>query len=281
MRDKRDRHEAREEHDRDRAHDHESALRVLDLGATEGLHAVRDRLDAREGGASAREGAQEQQHEGRLAEVVHLHVELRALGDGRIAEGCAHKGRHDHDGDARDEEVGREGEGLARLAHAAQVDRREQDDEPHRELDAPRVERRERRDDVVHARGDRHRDGHDVVHEQGGRDDEPRLLAEVLRRDLVVAAARGIGLDELAVGEHDDREQHDDGECDPGPVRDEAEAAAEQDEDELLRRIRDRRERVAREDRQRQMLGEQLPFELLGRQRIADEPVLGRSRRVV
>ncbi len=49
------------------AHRHQRLLRVLDLRAAERGHAVRDRLDAGERGASAREGAQQQQDERRLA----------------------------------------------------------------------------------------------------------------------------------------------------------------------------------------------------------------------
>ena len=138
-----------------------------------------------------------------------------------------------------------------------------------------------RRDDVVDAGGDRHGDRHDVVDEQRRGDDEPGLLAEVLAGDLVVAAARRVGLDQLAVREHDDEQQHDDRERDPRPEGEEPEPADQQDHQQLLRRVRHRGERVAREDRQREVLGEQLPLELVGGERIADQPVLGCVRECV
>ena len=88
-----------------------------------------------------------------------------------------------------DEDVGRDRERRARLAHAAEVHDHEEDDEADGDLDPPGVERRDRRDDVVDAGGDRHGDREHVVDEQGGGDDDARDLAEVLARDLVVAAA--------------------------------------------------------------------------------------------
>ena len=200
----------------------------------------------------------------------------RRLGDRRVAEHRAREADDDHDEDAADEQVGRHRERLRRLAHAAQVHRGEDDDEEHRELDAERVELGDRRDDVVDARRDRHDDGHHVVDEQGGGHDEAGLLAEVAVRHLVVAAARRVGADQLAVGRDDRDEQHDDRDRDPRREAQEGEPADHEDHEQLLRRVRHGGERVAREDREREVLREELPLEVLGGQRVADDPVLRR-----
>ena len=58
-----------------------------------------------------------------------------------------------------------------------------------------------------------------------------------------------------------------------GPAGEQAETADQQDHQQLLRRVRHGRERVAREDREREVLREQLALELVGRERFADQPV--------
>ena len=198
-RDQRERRQAGEEQDRDRAHERERGLRIADLGLAERGDAVGDGLDAGEGRAAAREGAQDQQEDRSLGEALGLHRVLGARGDGRVAERRADEARHDHDPDRADEDVRRDREEEGRFAHPAEVDDDDEDDEADRELDAGRVELRQRRDDVVDAGRDRHRDRQDVVDEQRGRDDDAGHFAEVRARDFVVAAARGIRLDELPV----------------------------------------------------------------------------------
>ena len=74
LRDERERGEAGEEHDRDAAHEHERHLCVAHLRQPERRHAVRDRLDARQGGASARERSQQQQDDRRLRQRLGLHA---------------------------------------------------------------------------------------------------------------------------------------------------------------------------------------------------------------
>ena len=142
-----------------------------------------------------------------------LHRVLGARGDRWIAERCAPETDDDHERDRPDEDVRRKREDERCLADASEVHDDDDDHEADGELDAAAVERRDRRDDVVDTRGDRHGDRQDVVDQQRRRHDDARDLAEVLRRDLVVAAARGVGLDELAVADHDHREHHDDGDA--------------------------------------------------------------------
>ena len=99
-----------------------------------------------------------------------------------------------------------------------------------------------------------------------------------LRRDLVVAAAGRVGAHQLPVGQHDRAHQHDDGHRDPRREVEEGSAADGQDEQDLLRGVRDARQRVAGEDRQRQALGEQRVPGLLGRHRAADDQPLEHAR---
>ena len=92
--------------------------------------------------------------------------------------------------DAGHEEVDRQRERRAGLAHPAQVHGREQRDQPDRDdTSCPRTNGQRRRG-VLHAGGDRHRDGEDVVDEQRAGHGEAGLGSEVGAGHLVVATAR-------------------------------------------------------------------------------------------
>ncbi|MBG9885078.1 hypothetical protein ABE10_00450, partial [Bacillus toyonensis] len=110
--------------------------------------------------------------------------------------------------------------------------------------------------------------------------DDPGNLAEVLRGDLVVAAARGVGLDELPVAEHHDHEQQHDGAGHEGGEGEERHAAHEQDHQQLLRRVGDGAQRVGGEDGQCHALRQQLLVDLLGGERVAQEDAFGQLRGV-
>ena len=71
-----------------------------------------------------------------------------------------------HADDARHEEVDRQREGLARLAHPAQVHRGEQRDQPDGDDHLVAADERQGGRGVLDTRGDRHRHGEDVVDEQ-------------------------------------------------------------------------------------------------------------------
>ena len=185
------------------------------------------------------------------------------------------------------EAVGREREQRPGLAHAAQVHDREQQDAAERELDPVRVERRRRRGDRDDPRRDRDRDRQHVVREQRGPGDEARDRAEVLLRDDVRAAARLVGAHGLPVRERDDREQQRDRDRDRNDPVQRAERDADEDDHRRLGGVRDRRERVGCEDREREELREQRLVELVARHRAADDDPLhdrpsraaGRARR--
>ena len=130
------------------------------------------------------------------------------------------------------------------------------------------------RDDRRDAGRDRHRDGEDVVDEQRRAGDQRRVLAEVLAAHDVAAAAARVGEDRLAVRERDDREQDRDRDRDRDqrvePER-EARRAERGDEEDLLGRVRRRRDRVGGEDRERDGLRDALVLLLGRRQRPTDQ----------
>ena len=95
----------------------------------------------------------------------------------------------------------------ARLANAAQVSEREDEDAGERECDLVRRERREDRGDREDAGGHGDRHGQDVVRQERGCGDESGHSAEVLLREDVGAAARLIDGDALPVGEDDDEKE--------------------------------------------------------------------------
>ena len=125
----------------------------------------------------------------------------------------------------------------------------------HRHGDLVVLEGRDRRGGVLRARGDRHRDGQHVVDEQCARHGHPRPAAEVDGGHLVVATAGGVGVHGLPVRRDHGQHHHGDGERDlPGPGVGGDAGHAQHDED-LVRRVGDRGERVAGEDRQGDPLG--------------------------
>ena len=115
-----------------------------------------------------------------------------------------------------------------------------------------------------HPGGDRHGDGEDVVDQQGARDNKSGLFAEILVCYFEVAAAGWVGLDELTVRRNNGDEHDDDYRRDPWRKAEEAQSAEHEDEQQFLRRVGDGGERVAGKDGQREMLGEELPLELVG-----------------
>ena len=133
------------------------------------------------------------------------------------------------------------------------------------------------RHDRGDARGDRHRDGEDVVDEQRRARDERRVLAEVLAADDVAAAAARVREDRLAVRRDDDREQHRDRDPDrhqhAEPER-EARRADRDDEQDLLGRVRRRRDGVGGEDRECDRLRDPLVFHLGRGERPPDQDSL-------
>ena len=93
-------------------------------------------------------------------------------------------------------------------------------------------------------------DGERVVDDQRGGGHEARVGAEVGPGDGVGAAAHRIGVDDLAVGEHQDRQEGDDGDRDGEDEVQSAGARHGQHEDDGLGPVGDRGQCVEREGRE-------------------------------
>ena len=132
-------------------------------------------------------------------------------------------------------------------------------------------ERRRRRGDREDAGRDRHGHRQHVVGEQRRAGDEARQRAEVVLGDDVGAAARLVRLDRLRVRDRDDREQRGDRDRDRQDQVERRRAGGEQHDHPGLGRVRDRGERVGREDRERQELREERLLHLAGRHRATDD----------
>ena len=115
--------------------------------------------------------------------------------------------RQDHRPHQEDEPVGGNREDLPRLPRPAQVEQRDQDDEPDRDLDRRPLKSLRRRGDREHPGGDRDRDRQHVVDQQRRGRQHPGEVPEVLLRDDERPAARRVGMDDLRVGGGDDDEE--------------------------------------------------------------------------
>ena len=147
------------------------------------------------------------------------------IGDGMAVGGeGADRSDDDDEQQGADEEVSGDEEGGAGVLDAAHVDEGEDEQDGEAEGERVRLKRGERGDQRSDAGGDADRGVEDVVdHERGG-GEQAGDLAEVLGGDRVAAAAVGIGVDGLEVGEEDDGEQDDDGEADGDDVCDAGDA---------------------------------------------------------
>jgi hypothetical protein len=119
--------------------------------------------------------------------------------------------------------------------------------EPERHLDAVHVPFRERGRDRGYARGDTDGDRQHVIDEQRGRRDERGRFAQIVLRHDVGAAAARIRMDRLPVRKHDDRENRGDDQGDWRGERQRAGADENQNAENLLGSVRDRRQRVRRQ----------------------------------
>ena len=260
--DDRDPDEEHAEQDRHRQH---RVGGVLRFGRLEGGDAVGDRLDAGEGHRAACECPEDEED----AEGLVRRQGYQVLGQVRrcgLAGGDLDGPDPDHQQGQADEEVGRAREQEAGLAQAPQVRHRDEGDRRDRDLDPEVVEGRDDGVDLGHGRGRRDGDRHDVVDEERGGCDETEDLAEVLLGHHVRPAAGWIGPADLPVRDRHDREQ--DRDRDRHLERDEERPGPGQDQDaqDLLGRVRGRRDGVGAEDRQGELLRQPLVGLFLVRQ---------------
>jgi len=136
------------------------------------------------------------------------------------------------------------------------------------------LDRGDRRRRVLHSRGDRDGNRQHVVDEQRRRHRQAVGRAEVDRGHLVVSAAARVGVHVLAVGGDDGQHHEDDDQADLPAERVGGQSGQRQGQEDLVRGVRDRRERVAGEDRQGDALGQQRLAELVAAQCPADDEPL-------
>ena len=170
----------------------------------------------------------------------------------------------DHQHHDADEAVGGDREHGPGLPHAAQVHQRDHGHDDHRDDRGVRLQRGERRGQVRHARGHRHRDGQRVVDHQCAGDRQANPLPEVGAGHLVVPAAGRVRVHVLPVGGHHDQHQHPDGQRDPRRVAGEQRDAADRQHDQdLLGGVGHGGERVAGEHREGYPLRQQCVAEFV------------------
>lgn len=230
------------------------------LGFLNSRHPVADRLDPGERGTAGREGAQQQEHQREPADAHLLAADLEVGGLG-LEFGPGEQPQHapqQHAADREHEQVGRDGEGDPGLLEPAQVAEGQQHQDHQRDRDLVRLEELQQGADVLDTGRDRHRDGQDVVDQQRAGDEHAPVGAEVLGGDLEVAAAALVGPDVLPVGGDDGEEDHHDGRGHPRGVLVHDEPFGPEGQQDLLGRVRHRRQRVAGEHGQRDALGEKL-----------------------
>ena len=176
--------------------------------------------------------------------------------------------------DADHEAVHRDGEGAARLADTAKVHGGDEEHDRNRHCHVVPVDERECGAEIVDRRGDGHGHGHDVVDHQGGRDEDAGALPEIGGHYLVVATTRWVGVHVLPVRRHHHEEdEHDECGGQRGPLQ-EGDAAEAEHQQDFLRRVGVRGERVGCEDRERQPLREQRLGELITLHRSAEQDAL-------
>ena len=125
-----------------------------------------------------------------------------------------------------------------------------------------------------------HGDGDDVVDDQGDGGDLGHLDPEVLPGHDIRAAGAGVDHDDLSVGEGDEEQHDDDGQCD-GQKQAEGRHAdgPHEHEEDLLGPIGGRRDAVRGEHPERHRLAEALDREALGDERRTEQCLLQRGRR--
>ncbi|MFT3853954.1 MAG: hypothetical protein QM733_14605 [Ilumatobacteraceae bacterium] len=270
----RDADEARAE---DRAHPHQRVRGVLRLRLLERRHAVADRLDARQRHRAGREAAQQHQQRqgaGALGQLGGLGAGVCRVDRAEVADEDADEADDDQQDQRADVDVRRRGEQRAGLLEAAQVGDGHRDDAQQADRHGPLRVEADRGADRQHATGDADGDGEDVVDEQRRAGDERRDRPEVLLGDDVAAATARVGEDRLAVAGDDDHQQDTDDDGDRHELGERRQAdpglADEHDED-LVGRVCRRRDRVAGEHRQGDLLGDPLVALVGRRDRLADE----------
>ena len=148
-----------------------------------------------------------------------------------------------------DKEIGGNREGQASIAHAAEIEDGDDDQNADAEGDRVRQQGRNGRDQGADSRGNAHGGREDIIGEERGRGKQARTCAKVEARHSIGAAAGGIGGDGLAIGEVHDHQQRDDGGADRNDIPNAEKAKGNQKAEGRFRAVSSRAERVETKDR--------------------------------
>src|SRR5207249_5441148 len=140
---------------------------------------------------------------------------------------------------------------------------REQGDAPDGQPHLVRRERRHGGGDGDRAGGDAHGHGQHVVGEDGGGGDQAGDRPKVLPGDDVGAASPRVRPDGLPVGRDHHGQQPGDGQAERDHQRQGGGPGGHQHQHHLLGGVGDRRQRVGGEDREGQVLGQELVLQLV------------------
>ena len=252
--------EPQEERDRENPEDGQRHGGVAGPRLPEGRDTVVDGFDPGQGGTSGCEGLGDDEGEresGQLRPVHRHHFESRGFGPEVAAQDLhLEQPPDDECGHGREERVDGDGEHRAGLTESTQVERRQEDDRQDGERDLPGLDERDRRSDG--RGGGRNRHGHreDVVEQQGRADRQARTGAQIDGGDLVVASSRRVGTDVLPVTGDDDHQDRRHRQSHPRGERECRDPGDGEHEEDLLRGVGHRGQRVGREHRQRDPFAE-------------------------
>ena len=282
MRDVRQPGDARHQGAEDRTLGHEHLARVPALRWPERADGVRDRLDA--GQRRAAVGERAEQGEDHDAGDQPGRAGPETVGAGRVRGRLRQVSQHfadqpddDHQDDRAREQVGRHGEGPARLLDPAQVSHAHEQDHADADLELVGADPREGRGHRGCPRRDLDRHGHHVVDKQRDRAHLGDARPEVLPCHHVRSAGPDVDHDDLAVGEQHEHhdEQDDQGHGQDQAERRHAERGHQHDED-FLGAVGRRGDPVRRQHAERERLGQPLFAEILVDQRRSQQSALGR-----
>ena len=170
-------------------------------------------------------------------------------------------------------EIGRNSEGSARFAHAAEIEDGDHDQNADAERDRVRKQGWNCRNQSADSRGNAHGGGENVVGKQRGRGEQAGRCAKIEARHGVRAAAGGIGRDGLAIGEIHDHEQRDDGGANGYDIANTEKAQRNQKAEGRFRAISGRAKCIQAEDRNALRRTDLLGAFVAGPDRLADNKV--------
>ena len=147
----------------------------------------------------------------------------------------------DHEADGPHVQIRGHGERATGLARAAQVQSGQNDDERNRDRHLMAKKSRDGRRDVVGARRNRDGDRQDVVDQQRRGHEQAPGAAQIGGHDLVVAAARRVGVHRLTVRRDHDREHERDDDAHPHGLKRGHRTGEREGEEDFIRRVGDGR----------------------------------------